>query len=67
MFTIFSNPGGMLVVSGGVFSGIKSFVAFNILNSFSEVLFGLIKSSDSVVSQLGVSTNLGKVVVDVII
>ncbi len=65
VFTILSDPGGVLIISGGLFSCIESFISFNILDSFSKVLFGLVKSSNSVVSQFSVGTLLGNMVVDV--
>jgi hypothetical protein len=41
MFTVLSNPGIVLAVSGGFFSSIEGFVSFNILNCLSEICFSL--------------------------
>jgi len=65
VLTILSNPGIVLAVSGGFFSGIEGFVSLDVLDGLSKVSLSISQCGDGVVSQLGVSTLLGDVVVDV--
>ena len=65
VLSVLSNPGCVLAVSGGLFSSIEGFVSFDILNGLSEVGFSLGECFDGVVSQFGVSSLLGDVVVDI--
>jgi hypothetical protein len=65
MFTVFSDPGFVLRISGGLFPGIKGLISLSVLDGLSEVGFGRCQCGDSVVPQLGVSALLGDVVVDV--
>jgi hypothetical protein len=65
MLSIFSDPGIMLAVSGVLLSGIESLISLDVLDGLSEVRFSISQLSDGVVSQLGVSTLLGNVIVDV--
>jgi len=65
VLSVLSNPGIVLVVSGGFFSGIEGFVSFSVLDGLSQVSLSISQCGDGVVSQLGVSTLLGDVVVDV--
>jgi hypothetical protein len=65
VFTIFSNPGIMLSISGSFFSSIKSFVSLDVLDSLSEVSFSISESCNGVISQFGVSSLFSNMVVDV--
>jgi hypothetical protein len=65
MLSIFSDPSIMLAVSGVLLSGIESLISLDVLDGLSEVRFSISQLSDGVVSQLGVSTLLGNVIVDV--
>jgi hypothetical protein len=67
VLSVLSDPNGVLGISGGLFSGIEGLVGFNILDSLSEVDFGLFEGSLGVVSQFGVSCLLDDVVVDIVI
>jgi len=65
VFTILSDPGFVLGISGGLLSGIESLISLSVLDGLSEVGFGSGQSGDGVVSQFSVSALLGDVVVDV--
>jgi hypothetical protein len=65
VFAIFSDPGFVLAVSGGLFSGVQGFVCFDVLDGLSKIAFGISELGDGVVSQFGVSSLVGNVVIDV--
>ena len=65
VLTILSDPNGVLVVSGGLFSGVESFVSFDVLDCLSQVGLSISKGFDGVISQLGVSSLLSNMVIDV--
>jgi hypothetical protein len=65
VLAVLSDPGFVLAVSGGLFSGVQGLVGFDVLDGLPEIGFGVSKLGDGVVPQFGVSALLGDVVVDV--
>lgn len=64
---ILSDKDGVLIVSGGLFSGIGVLVVFNILDGNSQISFGLGQGFSGVVSDLGVGIDLVLLIVDSVI
>ena len=66
-FSVLSDIGGVLALSGGLFSGSSCFVVCDILGGLSDVDFSLLKSLSWVVSQLLVGSDLSSVIGDVVL
>lgn len=64
--SIFTSPNSVLVITGGLFLFLGSFVASKISNGLSKISFRLSKGSGGIITKKGVGNTLRIVVSDVI-